>query len=223
MHKVLKFLLISSLTIITATSAGATQLEAGLAMGYVMAPGAEIMAEVTNFADDLPFSLRLGVGHSRPAAGNALTARQVFINDATNGTPGSAGRAWTGRLDLVRGITGGPLTGVRVYGGPRYASFTANFIYVGGNEDFDVRSKHWGWGGGLEWRWPVGDVMSFNLGGGADWFLPARLQGHDTAYEPDRITGNERDDYTYQDADAAIDQPELEWRFGVSLSRGFGE
>jgi len=219
---VLKFLMTVSLLSLFAGAATAAQLTAGLNLGHAMAPGAELTAEAAEFADGLPFSVRLGVGYAQPDGGDAVAARRVFINDATNGTPESSGKVWMGRLDLVREFDHGLLDGARVYGGPRYAAFTGNFNYVGGNEDFDVRSNHWGWGGGLEWRWPVGDAMNFSLGGGADWFMAARMDGHDTAYEPGGEAGTERDDYSYEDADDAIDQPALEWRIGVGISRSFG-
>jgi hypothetical protein len=222
MRTVLKFLLMSSLLALTAASSVAAQLTTGLNLGHAMAPGAELTAEVAGFAEGMPFSLRAGVGYAQPDGGDAVAARRVFINDATNGTPESSGKAWSGRLDLVREFDHSLLDGARVYAGPRFAAFTGNFNYVGGNEDFDVRSNHWGWGGGLEWRWPVGDTMNFSLGGGADWYLAARMQGHDTAYEPEGEAGTERGDYRYEDADEAINQPTLEWRIGLGLSRSFG-
>jgi hypothetical protein len=39
--------------------------------------------------------------------------------------------------------------------GPRYSSFTANFKYVIGNEDFDVTSKQFGIGLGAETQFKI--------------------------------------------------------------------
>ncbi len=47
-----------------------------------------------------------------------------------------------------------------------------------------------------------------------------RLQGHDTAYDPNSTTGLERNDYTYEDADNAINQPKLELRFMIGVAYG---
>ena len=38
----------------------------------------------------------------------------------------------------------GKLSHAYVFAGPRYGSFTGNFKFIGGNEDFDVTSSHWG-------------------------------------------------------------------------------
>lgn len=55
---------------------------------------------------------------------------------------------------------------------------------------------------------------------GADYFFHGTLTGHDTSYNPDGEDVNARSDYTYDDADKAIDQPELEFQamFGFSYS-----
>ena len=93
------------------------------------------------------------------------------------------------------------------FGGVRYSSFTANFKYVGGNEDFDVTSSHWGAAAGLEAEFPMGQRMSLILSGGAEYFFSSRLTGHDTSYSPDGDNVNPREDYSYSDADDAVGQP----------------
>ena len=199
-------------------NAGGAELSGGLSLGYSMAPGAETSIEAADFAEGLPFSLRLGLSYGRPEGGDAADARRVFINDATNGTPEASGRVWIGRLDLVRKLESGPLGKVRIYAGPRLALFKGNFQFIGGNEDFDVNSRHWGWGGGLEKSWTMTPSIDFVVGGGIDWFLDAQLEGHDTSYDPDGENDNPRNDYDYDDADEAIAQPDLEWRLSIGCT-----
>ena len=53
----------------------------------------------------------------------------------------------------------------------------------------------------------MGPKMSLLLAGGGEYFFSSRLTGHDTSYSPDGDDVNPREDYTYSDADDAIDQP----------------
>ena len=68
----------------------------------------------------------------------------------------------------------------------------------------------------------MGPRMSLVLTGGAEYFFSTRLTGHDTSYSPDGDNVNPRKDYTYSDADAAVEQPT--WRpvvlVGVSYRLG---
>ena len=107
---------------------------------------------MSEFTPSLPLTARLGIGYHTLDPGKPAEARRIFINNATNGVPEKHGRVWTHRLDLAYPLIGGSPPPLSVYGGPRYARFTANFKYVGGNEDFDVRARQWGWGLGLDGR-----------------------------------------------------------------------
>ena len=85
---------------------------------------------------------------------------------------------------------------------------------MGGNEDFDVTSSHWGLAAGLEAAFPMGPKMNLILSGGGEYFFSSRLTGHDTSYSPDNDNVNPRNDnknddtpFTYKDADKAISQP----------------
>lgn len=215
-------LLATLLLICMAGPSAATELTTGLLLGHGVGNGGDFSLEAARFAEGLPFSLRLGLGYGLLDPGDAVAARHVFINDNENGTPEAEGHAVTWRLDLVRALRSGPLAGMRVYGGPRYASFTGTFTYVGGNEEFDVTAKQWGWGAGLERRWPIGERWGFTLGGGAEYYLAAALSGHDTTYSPDGDHVNDREGYDYDSADDAIDQPKLEWRLGLGVDLRLG-
>jgi len=86
---------------------------------------------------------------------------------------------------------------------------------VGGNEDFDVTSKQFGFGGGFESHYNISDNLKLVTNAGLDYYLGAKLQGHDTAYNPDDDNVNPRNKqesdgkYSYSDADKAVNQPSL--------------
>ena len=101
------------------------------------------------FADGFPLHPRFGIGYTSVEPGSALDARRVFINNNTNGTPGERGRVWDFKLDLLFPVDVLAPRRAYAFGGVRHATFNANFSFVGGNEDLDVRSKYWGFGGGL--------------------------------------------------------------------------
>jgi len=101
------------------------------------------------------------------------------------------------------------------------ARFTGNFKFVGGDEDFDVRSNHWGVGGGLEAFFPMGARIDPMLTAGVEHFFSSTLTAHDTAYNPDGDDVNPREDYTYGDADAAVAQPKLAPNLKLGFSYRF--
>jgi hypothetical protein len=158
------------------------------------------------FAQDFPVQARFRLGRTAVEPGDAGDARRIFINDATNGTPKEKGHTWDFGLDGLYPM--GDRT--NFFGGVRYSRFKANFKYVGGNEDFDVTSSHWGVAGGVEASYPMGRKTSLILSAGLEIFLSSRLTGHDTSYSPDGDHVNPRNDYDYTDADEAVGQPN--WR-----------
>lgn len=214
--------LCSLLIFCTAAPAAAAEFSAGLLLGHGIGLGGDFSLEAARFAEGMPFSLRLGLGYGALDPGDAVAARHVFINDNENGTPEADGHVYDWRLDLLRELDWGPLAGTRFFAGPRYASFTGTFNFIGGNEKFDVTSSHWGWGAGLERRWAMSERWGFTLAGGADYYLASELTGHDTSYAPDGEDVNARDGYDYDTADEAINQPKLEWRLGLGLDLRLG-
>lgn len=170
----------------------------------------------------LPFEARLRLGWTRLDPGSSSEARRIFINNATNGTPEKKGRAIDLDLDVlipsrsVPGDLGFWSVGVR------RSSFRGNFKYVGGNEDFDVTSTHWGLGVGTESRFVLGSRTWLVVDAGLDWFGGSRLQGHDTSYSPDGDDVNPREDYEYGDADGAINQPKLRPVLLLGVQRTLG-
>jgi hypothetical protein len=59
------------------------------------------------------------------------------------------------------------------------------------------------------------------IGGGADYFFEAPLTGHDTSYSPSGDDANPRKGYTFEDADAAINQPRWAPRLMVGYNYVF--
>jgi hypothetical protein len=178
-------------------------LSVGGFVGFQDGLSFQAFALARDFAQGLPFQARFRIARTTVEPGSAADARRVFINDATNGTPREAGTTWDFGVDGIFPVGGR----THAYGGVRYTRFKANFKYVGGNEDFDVTSGHWGLAGGLEAEFPMSPRMSLLLSGGGEYFLSSRLTGHDTSYSPDGDDVNPRKEYTYNDADDAVDQP----------------
>ena len=56
---------------------------------------------------------------------------------------------------------------------------------------------------------------------GFDYYLNSTIEGHDTAYNSDGTAINGRNDYTYSDADQAINQPKIVPRAMVGFNLHF--
>lgn len=198
-----------------------TTFAAGVSGGYYSGFGVEFNGTFSDFARGLPLSVRVGLGYATVDPGSAVDARRIFINDATNGAPEKSGRILDLRFDGMYRLTSRSATPAYFYAGPRYSSFRANFRFVGGNEDFAITSGQWGIGAGLEGHFGMGRSGMLVVGGGADYFLDSALKGHDTAYTPSGDDSNPRRRYTFEDADAAINQPRLVPRFMVGFNYTF--
>lgn len=195
------------------------QIMAGMNRGFGL--GSNIV--FNNLSQSFPFELRLGIGYTWLNPGNSADARRIFINDATNGTPEKKGYNIDLRLDLMKSATIFGHTPSYWYIGPRYSFFKGNFRYVGGNEDFDVTSKQFGFGTGIESRYQMTNNLKLVMSAGLDYFLPALMQGHDTSYSPDNDNVNPRTNrdtgkiYQFKDANKAIKQPELMPRLQMGI------
>jgi hypothetical protein len=193
-----------------AVPAVAGPFHGGVNVGYTGGLGVQATGTFMDFTRDLPLSARFSLGYASAGAGDPYAARRVFINDNTNGDPEKSASTWSFRFDLMfPAFTVGPQT-LYVFAGPRHARYSANFNYIGGNENFDVKANPWGAGLGLESWFVVSESTDFVLQAGADWYADTELAGHDTAYLPSGDHVNPRDGYDYGSADDAIDQPKLE-------------
>ena len=207
------------------SNSGNIKFSTGLVTGYNR--GYAIQANITlyNFADVFPFELRFAAGYTFLNPGNAADARRIFINNATNGVPEKKGGSFDFRFDVMLRKSFLIIDHSYIVFGPRFASFKGNFKFIGGNEDFDVVSKQWGLGGGIENHFKMTQLMDLVFVFGLDYYFPSTLKGHDTSYSPDNDNVNPREDiynddqsFTYKDADKAIRQPRLMPRAMVGLS-----
>jgi len=202
----------------TITSLG-PKFYGGMNLGYNGGFGGQLNFTMTSFQSGFPLSLRFGFGYTLVEPGNSADARKIFINDATNGTPEESGYVWDLRFDVLFPVN--VLYKSNVYAGARYSMFTGNFNYVGGNENFDITSNQFGLGAGVETQFLLVPNLYLIFSGGADYYFQSKLSGHDTAYSPDGDNVNPRDDYTYEDADNAINQPSIVGRFMIGINFGF--
>jgi hypothetical protein len=198
------------LTLLALSVSQAADFSAGGLVGYKGGLGFRATGTVSDFARNFPLALEVGVGYSIHEPGNAADARRIFINEATNGTPEKHGYAWDLRFDFLYRTTMLGIERAYLFGGVRYSLFTGNFEYVGGNENFDITSNQFGLGAGVKALFPMGNRIDFVLTAGLDYYFPAALKGHDTAYAPDNDNVNPKENFTYSDADAAVNQPKLQ-------------
>jgi hypothetical protein len=193
-----------------AAAPGGSHFSGGLTFGYYSGTGFEALLIARNFAGGSPLRARVGLRYAAVDAGIAVAARRVFINDNTGGTPEQSGRTWGLKLDLMLPVRLLAQSHMYAFAGPRYARFTGDYRFVGGNEDFEITSHHWGLGGGLESQYPVSRRLALTLAAGVDYFFPNTLYGHDTSYSPDGTSTNGRAGYGYSDADRAVGQPKID-------------
>lgn len=194
-----------------------TNIAGGISFGYNNGLGFQGSLLLKNIAEGFPFNIKIGLGLSFLDPGKPAEAREIFINDATNGVPEKAGKLIDFRADFLYNFSGRNY----LYAGPRFAMFTANFNYVGGNENFDVTSNQWGAGIGVENYFKVSPVLDLVFNLGYDYFFSSTLYGHDTSYSPDGQDVNARKDFTYTDADNAVNQPKHNIKAMVGLSYNF--
>jgi len=189
--------------------------------GYYGGVGIHACGTISNFAQGLPLEVRLGLGYAWVPTGDAVRARRVFIDQATNGSPRSRGKMWDARVDLLYPVKLFGLERSRLFGGLRRNNYTAYFEYIGGNETFDVICNQWGAGGGLETAFAVSPKVDLLLTTGLDYYFRATMSGHDTYYRPNGDDLNAKEDFTYRDADATINQPDLNSRFMLGVAYRF--
>jgi hypothetical protein len=212
--------LLSALIVPGGSTATGADFSVSLLAGYKGGASVRGSLFVSRFAEGFPLALEGGVTYTTLDPGHAADARRIFVNDATNGTPEKSGHAWDFRLDFLYQVRLLGMEDAHVFAGARYSLFAGDFVFVGGNEDFEVESNQWGIGVGARASFPMGKRFSFTLLAGADYFFSATLTGHDTSYSPDGETINGKHDYSFSTADAAIHQPKLQPSFMIGISYG---
>ena len=220
--KRISFIVLGILCFIFPNQTYAADLYSGLNIGHYGGLGFDTYGSAHNFAAGLPLGLRLNFGYNTFDPGNATDARRIFINNNQGRTVQEKGTLIRFSFDFVYPVRIFGLTGSNIYAGPRYGSFKGNFKFIGDNEDLDVTSNHWGLGAGIEAGFPMSSKINFMITTGADYYFSSTLYGHDTSYAPNGESENPREDYQYSDADQAVNQPKLEFRFMLGLQYCFG-
>lgn len=197
------------------------KFSAGAMGGTNGGPAVQFQGNVAELAQGFPFIVKLAVNYATMDPGDPAKARKIFINDATNGIPEKKGRTWDFRLDFLYKVNWFSWQRFYFYGGPRLTYFKGNFKYVGGNEDFDIKSRQWGIGVGLEKFYPMSRKVDLLVTGGLDYYKNSTLTGHDTSYSPNGEEVNGRKDYSFDDANKAINQPSVVPRIMIGFNYNF--
>ncbi len=200
------------------SAAFAQELHQGISLGYQEDIAGYVSLDVENLNQGIPLSFGIRLGYSYQFdSGNAEDARKIFINDNTGGTIQKFGSSILLAADLRYRLYQNENLALRLFGGPRGALYQAHYAYLGDNEDFDVRSNQGGAGAGVQVVIPINQQASLTMSAGIDYYFPATLQGHGQfLYNPESIDDNPRNDYGWEDADAAVNQP------GISTPAYFG-
>jgi hypothetical protein len=193
----------------------------GFNMGYNTGLGFQGNLTVSNFAQDFPFSARIAIEYTSVDPGNPEKARMIFINDATNGVPEKSGYVWDFRMDFLYPVQIFSFRRSFLFAGPRYSQFTANFEFIDGNEFFNINSSQWGMGFGAQSNFLLTHRLDLVFTSGVDYYFLSMIEGHDTSYSPDGEIINGRRDYTYIDADRAINQPKIVFKFMMGFNYYF--
>ncbi len=196
-------------------------LAGGFNLGYNNGFGLQGNLTISNFAMDFPFSVRLGIGYTSVDPGSPAEARVIFINDATNGVPEKSGTVWDFRMDFLYHVKIFSLKRSGLFIGPRYSQFSGDFRFIDGNEFFNISSNQWGVGLGAESSFALASRLDLVFITGFDYYFKSTIQGHDTSYSPDGETINGRKNYTYSDADQAINQPKFIYKAMVGFNYFF--
>jgi hypothetical protein len=215
-------LLLFAFTACATVARAATRTDLGFDVGADAGVGGAATLTFSDFASGLPFAVRVSAGYLALNPGDAPLARQVFVNEATNGTPEKRGHRWDMRLDARYQVKGGRLAGAWLCFGPRLSLYDGTFDFVGGNETFHVITHQPGVGFALEEQYPIGKRTNLAIGAGMDWFANADFTGHGATYSPDGTAVDPKEDFGYADADKAISQPRFAPRITVGLQTRLG-
>lgn len=181
-------------------------------VGYANDLALEVGFLATGLSPELPIGIKASLGYIRQVeAGNADDARRIFINDGTAGSPSEYGESWFYGVAVGYRIVASGSFQQNLMALGRRNHYNAHFTFTGGNEAFRVTTAQFGLGGGAELVLRSDPRKTgFALSGGVEYYFPSRIDSHGTYfYTPDGTDERPRNDYTYADADASINQPVL--------------
>jgi len=157
--------------------------------------------------------------------GDATEARHIFINDNEGGNVEKYGESYVLALDLGFKWKEFDRVSVEFLLSGLWNYYQAHYAFIGNNEAFTVSTAPLGVGAGAALRMPMGESPnSLLVKGGAEYFPKTRLDAHGTFfYTPDGTDDRPRNDYTYEDADAAVNQPEFRLYLQVGILYAIGK
>ncbi|MDH5718773.1 MAG: hypothetical protein OEZ22_14195 [Spirochaetia bacterium] len=188
-------------------------------IGYWGSPGGSFEVSLLDLNKKFPMGFIIGAGYFfQNNPGNAEEARRIFINDNTGGVIQKDGTILMTYFDITYPLYRSESFIFRLTAGPRYAKHTANFAFLGDNEVFDINSTPYGIGAGIRFDFELSKNFILKLGTGFDVYEKTQLGGHGKFYyDPDSIDDNPRQNYTYEDADKAIYQPDKFIKFVIGI------
>jgi hypothetical protein len=218
----MKKVVITIILIASASTINAIEPKVSVESGENNGFGTRAAFGVYQLNRNYPLFFETGVSFSYQGdPGSAEDARKVFINDNAGGDIEEFGTTVILSADLGYRFWGNRDLSSSLFGGPRYSFYRANFIYNGDNEEFAVKHDAPGLGAGLRTDLRITNDLTIFLKGGIDYFFQTKLHGHgEFTYNPNDKDNNPRNDYTYEDADKAVNQPYISpaISFGVSYS-----
>ena len=143
----------------------------GIQTGFNRGFGISGNFTIHNIVEGMPGNFRFAIGYNRLNPGNTADTRRIFINNAINGVPQKKGKSFDYRIDYLMRYTVFDLKDSYLVFGSRYSSFTGNFNYIGGNENFDITTKQWGIGIGAENFFKMTSNLDLVLATGLDYFF----------------------------------------------------
>ncbi len=190
-----------------------------ISAGYYGDTGVSLALRLEEESSDFPFFIQARGGYVYQLdPGNATDARAIFINDNTGGNIEKYGESYLAAMDLGWKWTPSEKLFLEVTVSGLWNYYSAHYAFIGNNEAFTVTSDPFGIGAGAALRFPINDSSStLLLKGGGEYFFKSQLDAHGTYYyTPDGLDERPRNDYTYEDADTAVNQPG--WRAFLQIA-----
>jgi hypothetical protein len=214
----LSFLLFISTSLNART--GKPEIWVGLGTGYMNGIGGEVQVSLLKLSPAFPIGIHFSAGYyHQEDPGVAVDARKIFINDTTTGNDNiiEYGYNVSFLLEFSYPILKKNNLHLLGYVGASHVRHLANFDYVGGNEKFDVTTNPWGLSGGVRLGFFLTPTVLLSINGGVEFLFLDTISAHGNFYNPDGEDDNPRNDYTYDDADAAIYQPFVSPKIKIEL------
>ncbi|MDC7223176.1 MAG: hypothetical protein PQJ60_05500 [Spirochaetales bacterium] len=193
--------------------------------GYYGDAGVTLALRLEEESSRSPFFVQARGGYIYQSdPGNAAEARKIFINDNSGGNVEKYGESYLAALDLGWKWKSLDKVSVELTLSGLWNYYLAHFSYIGDNEAFTVTTKPFGVGAGAALRMPLSHSRSSLLvKGGAEYFPKTTLNAHGTYYyTPDGEDDETREDYTYEDADDAVNQPHFRFYLQIGFLYAVG-